>query len=445
MDFTLVLDGKSFPIAKQNLIAFFELHPCLFDESNYQVQSSVTIEDFAAFLKYLESKQLPEITPANANTLYLLSQEFGVFELSSQCGQLVSDRQTVDSPLMSAVAALTATYLSQATGFESFRRDFPSCMSDSLFSRLDQIKCEVANFSSSNCEELDHTIAREVSKLESRLERDLSDLKSSCNQVRGEIHELAIIPRVFPLRTEDPLNGIIYELTREHGGSICDKGIVRMESETVFDGDVENLLDLWSDSEYCSKDEPGRWVLWEFQESFIRPTHYTIRSSRDKYLKSWLVEGSMDGKKWTELDQRKNDTHLKGNFAVQTFDVKSPVECRFVRLTQTGKNHSESNCLSFCALEIFGTRSRGRFPLPFNCSEEGIISHLTQKHGGNVHDKGIVTITASDLDDRPTYTRKNVADLSAYSYFMSDDEPHQWICWDFHEKRVRPTHYTIET
>jgi hypothetical protein len=95
-----VLDGKSFPIAKQNLIAFFELHPCLFDESTYTVQSSVTVEDFAAFLKYLESKQLPKITPANAKTLYLLSQEFGVIDLSSRCGELVSDRQTVDSPLM---------------------------------------------------------------------------------------------------------------------------------------------------------------------------------------------------------------------------------------------------------------------------------------------------------------------------------------------------------
>jgi hypothetical protein len=42
VDFTLVLDGKSFPIAKQNVIDFFELHPCLVDENAYQVRSPVS-------------------------------------------------------------------------------------------------------------------------------------------------------------------------------------------------------------------------------------------------------------------------------------------------------------------------------------------------------------------------------------------------------------------
>jgi hypothetical protein len=82
VDFTLILDGKSFPIAKQNLIAFFELHPSLFDETTYQVRSPVSVEQFGEFLNYLKSKQFPEITPVNAKSLYLLSQEFGGFDLS---------------------------------------------------------------------------------------------------------------------------------------------------------------------------------------------------------------------------------------------------------------------------------------------------------------------------------------------------------------------------
>jgi hypothetical protein len=28
---------------------------------------------------------------------------------------------------------------------------------------------------------------------------------------------------------------------------------------------------------------------------------------------------------------------------------------------------------------------------------------------------------------------------------QSKDEPGQWVCWDFREIRVHPTHYTIET
>jgi regulator of replication initiation timing len=83
------------------------------------------------------------------------------------------------------------------------------------------------------------------------------------------------------------------------------------------------------------------------------------------------------------------------------------------------------------------------FPLKEENSLEGIISYLTKKHGGNVHAKGIVTITSKSVDDDPKLAPKNVAELTSESGFMSKDEPGQWICWDFHEMRVRPTHYTI--
>jgi hypothetical protein len=236
VDFTLALDGRSFPIPKQSLVDFFELHPSLFDESAYQVRSPVTVEDFGDFVNYLKSKQLPEITTANAKPLYLLSQEFGVFGLSSRCDQLLADLQTVDSPLMSACAELKANYWSQTTAFESFRRSFPFCLSDSLSSRLEQIERDLAQFRgdfetrltfcSSNCDELRSTIPLEVSKLESRLESDLSDHKSTCNQFRNDIDALTMIPRLFPLHPTDPLNGIICELTRKHDGNGHDKGIV---------------------------------------------------------------------------------------------------------------------------------------------------------------------------------------------------------------------------
>jgi hypothetical protein len=263
-------------------------------------------------------------------------------------------------------------------------------------------------------------------------------------KVRGEIHELALIPRVFPLHTEDPLNGIIYELTREQGGSIRNKGIVQMRPESEEESDVENLLDVWSDSEYCSKDERGQWVCWEFQESFIRPTHYTVRSSNDNYLKSWLVEGSMNGPKWTELDQRKNDTHLKGAFAVHSFDVESPVECRFLRLTQTGKNHSDEDHLGLSAFEILGSRRPAVTgwvlrPLTEDGSLDGIIAYLTREHIGNIHEMGIIAITTADGGR----AQARMADLDRSGYTYSKNDPGQWICWDFREIRIRPTHYTI--
>jgi hypothetical protein len=73
----------------------------------------------------------------------------------------------------------------------------------------------------------------------------------------------------------------------------------------------------------------------------------------------------------------------------------------------------------------------------------GIISYLTREHGGNLHDKEIVTITTKSQDDDPSHAPRNVFDLDSWSIFLSQDEPNQWICFDFRSLRVSPTHYTV--
>jgi len=74
---------------------------------------------------------------------------------------------------------------------------------------------------------------------------------------------------------------------------------------------------------------------------------------------------------------------------------------------------------------------------PFN----GIFSYLTSKHGGNVHDKGIVSVTQSS-----TYSNlyaKNCVDLNSDSYSETESQPNQWISFDFKEMKVRVTNYSI--
>jgi hypothetical protein len=83
------------------------------------------------------------------------------------------------------------------------------------------------------------------------------------------------------------------------------------------------------------------------------------------------------------------------------------------------------------------------FPLKKSKSPKGIISYLTRKYGGNIHDKGIVTITSKSVDVNPEYALQNIADLASRSEFCSREGPDEWVCWDFHEMRVQPTHYTV--
>ena len=74
---------------------------------------------------------------------------------------------------------------------------------------------------------------------------------------------------------------------------------------------------------------------------------------------------------------------------------------------------------------------------------EGIIAYLTRECGGNVHEKGIVNVTASSVFG--PYDQKNAVDLDTDVFYESKNEKDTWICYDFKEQRVIPTSYTVRT
>ena len=73
----------------------------------------------------------------------------------------------------------------------------------------------------------------------------------------------------------------------------------------------------------------------------------------------------------------------------------------------------------------------------------GIITHLTRECGGNVHMKGVMEVTASSFISG--YEPQNIANIGSDSCFASNDKDASWICYDFKEKRVLPTSYSIRS
>jgi serine/threonine protein kinase len=113
------------------------------------------------------------------------------------------------------------------------------------------------------------------------------------------------------------------------------------------------------------------------------------------------------------------------------------------------------------AHDIWGTEIEINVP-------DGIIAHLTRQYGGNVHDRHVVDVTSWSLEKEthganphsgvcyndPRNAAKNTADLGNVSFFQSayrdygDDIPrtrNNWVCYDFKERRIVPTHYAIRT
>jgi hypothetical protein len=167
----------------------------------------------------------------------------------------------------------------------------------------------------------------------------------------------------FPLQEAKSLDGIISCLTRKHGGNVHEKEIVTITSKSIYSDKptvaVRNVADLTSRFHFLSKNGPGQWICWDFHEMRVRPTHYTITSFS---LKSWVVESSLDGESWTEIDRKKNNQDFKAHawetglgLKMASFAVSNSAECRSIRLTQTGKNHRGDDYLVIWAFEVFGT------------------------------------------------------------------------------------------
>jgi hypothetical protein len=92
--------------------------------------------------------------------------------------------------------------------------------------------------------------------------------------------------------------------------------------------------------------------------------------------------------------------------------------------------------------------SRMRVDIPHTAGKplDGILAHLTRKCGGNVHDKGVVDITSSSIDgDNPEYGPKNIANFTDSSHFGTKNQQGSWLCLNFKQMRIIPTHYTLVT
>lgn len=73
----------------------------------------------------------------------------------------------------------------------------------------------------------------------------------------------------------------------------------------------------------------------------------------------------------------------------------------------------------------------------------GIIKMLTRECGGNVEDKGIVLVTSTQGYGSPPKCVADLDDLSSTRYTNSDQNG--FIQYDFKEKKVKPSYYTIRS
>jgi hypothetical protein len=192
---------------------------------------------------------------------------------------------------------------------------------------------------------------REISSPIEMISRSASFLK---NQNQDESH-------VIPFRSKCLSDGIIGFLGRMIQGNPHDKGIISITGtpyNTESRYQPRNVVDLLTDSYFHSSGEPKQTLTYDINNMKIAVTHNLLRSFHgginSNHPRSWVIEISVDGSKWNEIDRRDNYEGLNGPHRSQVFEVQSIGEARFVRIQQTGNTWADSNYVILCGVELFG-------------------------------------------------------------------------------------------
>jgi cell division septation protein DedD len=364
----LVFGGKTFPVPKKSVFQLVR-HRQLFEAKSYAVQSSVPAEVFEAFVDSLKTQTKISVTQGNAVSVWFLAKEFFLSDVAAECitfsvpvdqfGSLferVSDLERQVSPFSKPTRQIEEEILSQEEELESLRLALDN-VNISLEEELGQLRNDLKQRQATSKPSASPSPSQppKAPKSPTSVPAQQPTSKPSASPGPSAKPQKSV---EIPMKEAESLDGIISYLTTKRGGNVQEKGIVTISSKSVRDHEpkfaLKNVADLTSGSCFESKDEPGQWVCWDFREMRVRPTHYTIWTW---HLKSWDVEGSLDGRSWTEIDRQTDNQDFKIGWNTASFAVSNPAEFRFIRLTQTGMDHGCFDTLWLLAVEFFGTVS----------------------------------------------------------------------------------------
>lgn len=114
---------------------------------------------------------------------------------------------------------------------------------------------------------------------------------------------------------------------------------------------------------FSSAEERNSYICFDFKESRVIPSIYSIRTTEKDYFttcyypQSWKIEGSNDNKNWIELSRVNDCEQLHGPDKIHSFAINQNCskEFQYIKMTLT-KDWSTCNCYFIIdSFEIYGT------------------------------------------------------------------------------------------
>ena len=187
-------------------------------------------------------------------------------------------------------------------------------------------------------------------------------------------------------------------------------------------------------------------------EKIIANDHIQLKSEDQllKVINGLYSENSSNSYLYSYVDFLNVSTSCMTEF-IQIFDINDMLHETWksitIRLQQEIKQPNESSSSNrihksneTCDVE----EKRNRTTISFNRNNQldGIINNLKNQSNGNI--TNIINITASMEKDQSSHPLTNLYE-NGDKYTYTENSPNSWICIDFINRRIIPTHYTVGT
>ena len=391
----LVLNGGGefrAPKATLSRLGLFREHPELLELDEYRIRCDVSqdILDMVLVRVFGAPSPIP-VTPENAVQLRSLCDELGFSEFDEDIRAVVNGgesrmrREVLDlRERVHRLEMMMERTMSQVANIERLLRgqaDLPRQLAAleqrihditaDLNHRIDEVSTTIGGRLDTSCTRLDQRIYEVMLEAAERQDDERDMIQQERNHRQVLERDMARIKLHVEKDLDRPLDGIIAQLTRRYGGNVHDKEAVEITASSddtgfLFKKGPKIVANFDDGGFFATKNEQNSWICYHFKRGItVNVTSYSIAScyGNSKYVsagspKSWVLEGSNDGRRWTVLDRRENDYHLAAaNYTVHNYLIVPAIPQRYsyLRISQTGKNHRGDYKLTIAALEFIGT------------------------------------------------------------------------------------------
>jgi hypothetical protein len=184
-----------------------------------------------------------------------------------------------------------------------------------------------------------------IASLRSEIARSSARMESEIASLRAD---LAAIPPCPPIEPPVRLSQVQPPVTVVASDTDADPAIC-----------CANALTADPTQFFFSADHPNQWLCYDLSTArCIRPSGYEIRSANfpagSAHLRSWVIEGSLDCRSWTEIDRREDSSELNAPGGAVLVPLSAQQDFRAIRLRQLGQSHCGNHALSLAFFDVFG-------------------------------------------------------------------------------------------